>query len=249
LLAPGKRAAFGDGRKIIWGPWSAEIFKHNPKIARPGQERDGDLQWFKYHKGSRWYNSPAQDCWIWNYDFRVSPGEICFGPDDRAAAETGYVVIEPNVPWHKSVAPNKDWGEAKFQVIADMLRREGADVVQFSHGKRRLAGVRVIETPTIRRALAALALAGLAIVPEGGLHHAAAALDVPAIVLFGGFIPPAIMGYDGHENLTGGATEFCGRKFRCEHCAEAMAAISVEQVYSIAWQWLNAGKTTRSKQA
>jgi hypothetical protein len=44
---------------------------------------------------------------------------------------------------------------------------------------------------------------------EGGMHHAAAAVGVPAVVLFGGFIPPEIMGYKGQISLTGGATA-CG---------------------------------------
>jgi FkbM family methyltransferase len=43
--------------------------------------------------------------------------------------------------------------------------------------------------------------ASLLISPEGGLHHAAAALGVRAVVIFGGFISPATTGYALHTNL------------------------------------------------
>jgi hypothetical protein len=48
-------------------------------------------------------------------------------------------------------------------------------------------------------------------------------------VLFGGFIPPQVTGYDLHTNLTGGA-EACGHVEPCKHCQRAMANISVDQV-------------------
>jgi ADP-heptose:LPS heptosyltransferase len=241
-IAPGKRAAFGDGRKILWGPWSEEIFRHNPRIARPGEEQASDLHWLKYYKGHRIYNSAGAGRWIWNYDFRVTPGEVFFAADEFSEIgwPDSFILIEPNVPWHKPVSVNKDWGAANFQALADRLLKDGLDVVQLSYNsyfqgsKRRLNGVRFIETKTFRQALAVLSGAELAVLPEGGLHHGAAALGVPAIVLFGGFIPPSVMGYEGHLNLTGDAKEACGSTTRCQHCAQAMKNISVEQVHELA---------------
>lgn len=144
-----------------------------------------------------------------------------------------FILIEPNVPWKKSVAPNKDWGLKRYQGVVDRLKAEGYEIVQTNHGRDRLDGVRTISTPTFRHALAALSRARLAILPEGGLHHGAAALGIPAVVLFGGFIPPAVTGYDMHINLTGDV-EACGSLRPCKHCREAMDNISVEQVYDAA---------------
>jgi hypothetical protein len=62
------------------------------------------------------------------------------------------------------------------------------------------------------------------------MHHGAAAVGTPAVVIFGGFIPPAVVGYDMHVNLTGGA-EACGSLNKCLHCRAAMEKISVEEVY------------------
>jgi hypothetical protein len=232
--ARGKRIAFGDGRRILWGPHSGEIFKGNPNIAAPGSERDADVEWIRYHKGHRIYAIGCGTHWKWNKSFNAQPGEVFL---DRAEIEfgeglgEGFVVIEPNVPWHKAQAQNKDWGLKKYQSVATELMKRGYDVVQFAVGRDRLAGVRVVATQSFRHSLAVLRRAALAIVPEGGLHHAAAAVGVRAVVLFGGFIPPGATGYAMHVNLTGGARA-CGSITRCDHCQMAMAAISIDDVLS-----------------
>jgi ADP-heptose:LPS heptosyltransferase len=236
--ARGKRIAFGDGKRIIWGPWSEIIFRGNPNIARPGEERASDIDWIAHHKGHRLYNSlsPDRSRWLWNMDFRPTPGEMFFDATELAFAEAygaGFVLIEPNVPWAKSVAPNKDWGRARYQTIADRLIAEGRRVIQFAHGRDRLSGAAPVSAPDFRHALAVLSRASLYIGPEGGLHHGAAAVGVPAVVLFGGFIPPQVTGYPTHTNLTGGARA-CGSLNRCDHCRAAMDAISVDEVMAAA---------------
>jgi glycosyl transferase family 9 (putative heptosyltransferase) len=227
----GKRAAFGDGKRIIWGPWSEPIFQHNPNIARPGSEGAKDLEWIDHYKGHRRYNrlDKEKQRWIWNYDFKAIPGEI-FMPEYRRAAGN-FIYVEPNVPWHKSVAVNKDWGLANYQAVTDLLLADGHTVIQSAHGRDELRGAKLVSTPTFRSALAILQCARAALVPEGGMHHAAAALGVPAVVIFGGFSPPAVTGYDAHFNLTGGA-EACGSLIKCHHCEKALAEISVEEVYT-----------------
>jgi ADP-heptose:LPS heptosyltransferase len=102
-------------------------------------------------------------------------------------------------------------------------------VVQFAVGRDRLSGVRTLQTTSFRHSLAVLARAALVICPEGGLHHGAAAMGAPAVVLFGGFIPPQVTGYETHANLTGGA-KACGQLAPCQHCRAAMDAITVDAV-------------------
>ncbi len=234
--ARGKRIAFGDGRRIIWGPFAAEAFRHNPNIAHRPDEPG--VEWVRYHKGHRIYNS--QDVmrrrWIWNYDFKAPVGEFFFDASEKARTlrRPGTVLIEPNVPWHKSVAVNKDWGWWRYQGVADLLRAEGWRVLQTSYGKQRLNDVETIPVTCYRDAAAVLAGVDLAIVPEGGLHHAAAAVGTLAIVIHGGFTPPQVLGYDSHINLTGGATEACGSLDRCAHCRAALDRIEVADVYAIA---------------
>lgn len=238
--ARGKRIALGDGRRILWGPYSAEIFKNNPNVAPPGSERAKDVEWLQYYKGRRIYNVGRGDHWVWNYDFKPKPGEIFLDPEEIEFAQTvepGFIVIEPNVPWKKAQATNKDWGFARYQAVADRLMQAGHVVAQFAVGRDRLSAARTITTPSFRHSMAVLQRAALVICPEGGLHHAAAAMGTPAIVLFGGFIPPEATGYAMHTNLTGGA-KACGKIAPCAHCRAAMDAITVDDVLAHAQKHL-----------
>src|SRR5215831_10094505 len=85
MRARGKLAAFGDGQRILWGPWCEEIFANNPNIARPGSA-DKNLEWIAHYKGARLYNKQSADRrkWLWNYDFKVSPGEFFFSDAEQS---------------------------------------------------------------------------------------------------------------------------------------------------------------------
>lgn len=239
--ARGKRIAFGDGKALKWDHHSADIFRHNPNIAIAGQEKLPNAEWIGFYRGSRIYNKPRSGGWEWNYDFRAVPGELFFSAEEQRFAgqfSKGFVVVEPNVPVFKSVAPNKQWPVDRYEAVAARLLEQGHRVIQFGYGGRsRLKSASHLATPTFRHALAVLSRAALYIGPEGGLHHGAAAVGVPGVVLFGGFIPPQVTGYDTHTNLTGGA-EACGRTNLCNHCKAAMAAIGVDEVCAAAERYL-----------
>lgn len=255
--ARGKRIAFGSQNKIIFSPWSEQMFRYNENIAFPGDERSDDLEWIQHHKGSRLYNklAPSRMRWLWNTNFNPTPGELFFSDEELEFAEqfgSGFVLIEPNVPRHKSVANNKDWGHHKYSAVAKILSGEGYRVLQFNYPtvRHRLDSAALVTAPTFRHALAVLGRAALYIGPEGGLHHGAAADKLrasdkslvagptPAVVLFGSFIPPKVTGYQMHTNLTGGAMEFCGRLSDCRHCRQAMGSISVDHVLGAARRYL-----------
>lgn len=248
--ARGKRIAFGNGKQILWDAHSEMVFRGNPNIANPQSHRRAtNLEWIPFFKGHRTYNRSAGDRWIWNYDFKPTPGEIYLDEAEwefaqRAGSE--FVVIEPNVPEFKHCAPNKQWPVERYEHVADQLTRAGHDVVQFVYGiGHRLRAARHVETPSYRHGLAVLGRATLYIGAEGGLHHGAAAekramrggaliaAGTPAVVLFGGFVPPSVTGYAMHSNLTGGA-DACGMFKRCQHCVDAMNRISVDEVLDAA---------------
>lgn len=242
--ARGRRIAFGDGKQIIFSPWSKIVFRNNPNIAHPGDECASDIEWIAHHKGHRLYNSvnDTRTRWIWNRSFRPTPGEMFFDADELALAsriEPGFILVEPNVPGHKSVASNKDWGASKYSAVVATLIKQDHRVLQFDYETARVhcAGAGLVKTPSIRHALAVLQRAALYIGPEGGLHHGAAAVGVPGVVLFGGFIPPEVTGYLTHTNLTGGAVA-CGKLNPCRHCRAAMDEISVDDVLTAANQQL-----------
>lgn len=170
--------------------------------------------------------------WTWKR-FTPTPAEIVFTPAERKAVEWAatleqrYVVIEPNLKPRAS--PNKDWGFARYQAVVDGGDAYLPFVQVGAAGARTLRGVKRVQTADFRAACAVLAHARAYIGPEGGLHHAAAALGVPAIVIFGGYISPEQTGYGEHVNLFTGRRP-CGMRIACAHCVKAMAEITPDAV-------------------
>lgn len=128
-----------------------------------------------------------------------------------------YAFIEP----HAKVR-NKEWPIANYQRVVDATR-DRIEWVQCDYGKPLLAGVTSIKTPSFLDGCAVLAGARLGVFAEGGLHHAAAALGVRSVVIFGGFVPPWATGYGMHVNIYRGPP--CGSKQDCAHCASIMRDI------------------------
>lgn len=202
--------------------WHA-LWGGNPRIAQAGEE--GDFQTLRNAPGIRPYiASGSRYRWTWK-PYQCAPGEIYFTPEEErfAANYSPGIVIEPTLK--PGASPNKQWGGwARF---VELATDAGYRLTQL--GNTRSPNVDLIATPDFRHACAVLARADAYVGHEGGLHHAAAALGVPAVVIYGGFISPAQTGYADHRNLfTGG--EPCGMRFPCKHCADAMAAITPERV-------------------
>lgn len=168
--------------------------------------------------------------WFWN-KYRPEPADVVLTLPEKELGimSKDCVILEPNV---KSIGHrNKDWGWRNWQALVHLLKKGApGPLVQLTRpGDKVLDGVREIRVEGFRKALACLQQARLYVGPEGGLHHGAAAMGTPAVVLFGGFISPETTGYDQHRNLfTGG--EACGMRTDCPHCRKAMNAITPEMV-------------------
>lgn len=232
----GKKIAFGDGLRVIWDKHSREVFLDNPNIAFPGNESHQKVKWVSFYKGNRGYNKQGPGHWIWNFDWKCKPGQLFLSHSELEIGDRykdGFIVIEPNVPWWKPSSVNKDWGYSRYQEVADRLKDAGHKVIQFvpPTGGNMLGGVQAVKANSFRDAASILRNAAAYVGAEGGLHHAAAALNVKGVVIFGGWIPPSVTGYDLHKNLVG-SNRFCGNFNKCDHCKEAMQTISIDTVYN-----------------
>ena len=196
------------------------------------------MEWINYRKGNRVYSTLSKDRarYVWNYKWRMVAGEFFFSDAEKALAATfapGFIVIEPNVPWHKACAINKDWGESKYNELARRLLLQGHRLVQFkhSHSRRLIAGADIIELPRFRQAIAVLSRAAAYVGAEGGMMHAAAAVGVTGTVLFGGWSPPSVCNLPTNIAVVGiNSGPACGSLYPCKHCHDAMASISVDMV-------------------
>lgn len=226
LTVPGPVAILDRSLHHRWHP----AWENNPHIAKPGQSYRSKL-----------VNAPGARPYIARFDsarrrWVYRPGVVQSLPKPRlyltdAEKDFGrslgapFLVIEPNV--NPLNSPNKDWGLDRWQAVVG----SAANVrwVQMVYaGAKRLRGVEHIETPSMRVACGVLLASSGYVGVEGGLHHSAAALGKPAVVVFGGFVHPSITGYAEHINIS--ADDWCGNMRPCEHCRDAMRAITVDQV-------------------
>ncbi len=241
--AQGKLAAFyapnESNRKIKWSGYCDDIFANNPNIARPGMESQKNLVWFPHYKKQFLYCSfdGTHRRYNWNPNFKIQPGEFFFSAEELiCSVNKTFIVIEPNLAWHRLVNLNKDWGDGKFEALGKALIQRGHSVVQCIHGtsRRKIPGAQYVPTPLFRTAAAVMAHASLIIAPEGANHHAAAALGVRSVIVWGDWSPHS-MGYPNQIKLSGnGKLQACGHTFNCPHCRQVMNSISVDEVYQAA---------------
>jgi ADP-heptose:LPS heptosyltransferase len=207
-----------------------DIWKGNPHIAAPDAKNfthtilaGGGLR--PYIRAKQIRN------WLWK-PYTPTPGEIYLTPHELSMADhgRGAVVIQPTIK--DSASPNKLWRLEYWEALvasAPELRW-----LQVGDGLGpRVRGAEYRLTTSFREACGVMLGARAAVLHEGGLHHAAAALGVPAVVIFGGFISPECTGYNLHRNMYVESREHhlgCGMRVSCTHCEMAMRKITPRDV-------------------
>ncbi len=237
LMAVGEarvlHAASGKPVLIIGGhgrPMWSEVFENNPYLLKRYSRRSfirlvnggGVRPYIERKTPERWY---------WKL-YQPKPGELFFTDDEKAFAEPyrGMVMIEPNV---KNVGhDNKAWPFAKWAELLKQLQSENQHrYVQCVQASTPMIphGVAQVETPTFRKAAAVLSVCKAFVGTDGGLMHAAAAVGVPAVILWSEFTSPDICGYKTMVNLRH-AGKPCGNRLSCKGCRAAMDKITVDEV-------------------
>jgi len=233
----GKRVRIVDARgKRRWD----DLWRNIPEILHP-RERVIDYAVLRNGVGAR----PYLDYTNWDgirathtgWRAQDHIGRIVFDESEIEFAEKAcrgfgpFVLIEPNIAkasatvrWDSN--PNKQWGRSRWQELVRLVKLPAVQVG--AKGTEVLDGVYFIPTESFRLGAAVLQRAALSILPEGGLHHAAAALGRRAVVLFGGVISPSTTGYPFHINITRG--EPCRMLVPCKHCEQTWQTISPEEV-------------------
>ncbi len=174
------------------------------------------------------------DHFIFNFEYQATPAPIRLTAEEQSLAEQWsrepFIAIEPYIK--AKAPPSKQWPVERFAEVARRLQRD-FKVYQIGapDAPPLLEGLPRIRARSFREAMAYLRAARLFIGPEGGLHHASAAMGTRAVVIYGGYTSPRVTGYAFHVNLTGGSVEPCGTKHGfCAHCRAALDNISVDEV-------------------
>lgn len=222
--ATGKKVKLGDGRSFFLEP---QVFQNNPRMAYKEQK---DCVWVPNYPRKRPYILEAdhnRKRMIFNDNFRPEAGELWFSDEeeewaDKNAPKGDFIVVEANVKTTYAHTVNKAWRKDYW---AEVLKSD-FPFVQLgpTHSD--------IKTKTFREAMLILSRATMYVGTDGGLHHAAAALNIPAVVIWGGFTSPKHLGYDSHVNIHDGGNP-CGYfGGACPHCAEVAKSITPDRVLS-----------------
>lgn len=210
-----------------------EAWANNPRIA--GLDEQGDFQPLIARDGYRRPYIAAKGPTQWTWQPYAPPvGELYFSADEAAFGEShaDHVIVEPTIK--SGASPNKQWPWRNWEDVVAWLRRQGIKPVQLGTvNTQRVSGAKFIGTENMRLAAAVIARARAVVVPEGGMHHVAAATGTPAVVIFGGYIAPAVTGYASQRNLFVHHAAHplgCGMRVKCAHCKAAMEAITPQRV-------------------
>lgn len=248
----GRKVAFGDGTSIKHGAPEHEVFRHNPCVATAAELAQGEpVTWAENYSGHRPYVDRArmerefakafpgrqftmkERSLPWRFTGWSAktngPGQMFLTDEERARARQRaggkrFAVVEAGVK--QGASPNKAW--PLWEVVTRKMRMS---FVQFNCA-RPFADAWPVRTTTFREACALLEHATIYIGTEGGLHHAAAAMGVPAVVYYGGYISPNTTGYLGQYALYRSNGSPCGQRVPCQHCRDIAADITVDEALS-----------------
>ena len=258
LASPGSQIVIGDTTPAPWTPQADLIFKNNPHITAPDRVNESKpVVYVKNFPRNRPYIDHIQAAEqqglsfpgalnvskiYLSTSFKAKRGDIFFSKEELEqikALKDEYhdaILLHPMVK--SAIQHNKDWGIKKWSSLRDELLARDKKLVQ-SRGNLKpeelpLTGVPSVQTKTFRGMCTLLAAVGSVVVAEGGIHHAAAALDKKTVVIYGGRVSPKTLGYDFQDNMyiEDDPESPCGMKSPCAHCKACMEQISVEQVLS-----------------
>ena len=207
-----------------------DAWENNPHIAKVGEKYDKFI--FNAPSARPYVKNVSPPAWDWKA-YRPKAAKFYFSKeelDEIAFIENNFIVVEPHLK-QKAESVNRDWGWDNFVKVTSSV---DADWVQLGATKpKMLPNARWIQTPTPRMMAAVMSKARAFLFPEGGMHHTAAALNLKGVVLFGGFVAPQVTGYTMHKNIFIGNGLGCGKRVKCEHCADAWSKINPERIIKI----------------
>ena len=233
------------------------VYENNPNISDcRNLDPKKPIHVIDYHPGNRPYidySKSTNTHYIWNERFKPVAGELYFNENELSNADR--IIKESKIFWKKNndrdynkiifmetsstkvndknfsiKHKNKDWGYHNWQALVNNIKRDYL-IIHSVHGEtKKFNGVFSPSNLDFRLACAIMKKCDFYVGPEGGFGHVAAALNKKAVLYFGGWISPDIIGYDFHENIYFEHKQSPCGSYRniCNHCSEAREKITVD---------------------
>ena len=241
------------------------IYENNPNIADcRNLDNDKPIHLIDYHELNRPYidyDKSIPNNYVWR-NFKPIPGELYFSNQERKEAkiiisaakkfwEENYKKKFRNIIFIETSSTkindrqfsfkhqNKDWGIQNWNRLINKLKNDYLIIHSVHKETINIDGIFISPKTDFRTACALLDEVDFFVGPEGGFGHVAAALNKKAVLYFGGWISPDVIGYDFHENIYYKDQKSpCGvMQKHCPHCSKAREMITVdlflEHIYKI----------------
>ncbi len=238
------------------------IYENNPNISDCRKlDLKKPIHFIDYHEGNRPYinykKSLEEGKYIWNENFKPTAGEIYFSESElikstkilneaikfwkknNKKSYKGIIFLEASSTklFDKQFGikhKNLDWGYDNWVKLVNDLKDSYLIIHSNHENTKKINNIFRPKKLGFREACATIGKCDLYIGAHGGFAHVAAALKKKAIVYFGGWAKPNVLGYNFHKNLYyKNSMSPCG-KFRevCGHCEEARKKITPLMVKS-----------------
>tara|TARA_Y100001935_G_C17269770_1_gene491261 strand:+ start:248 stop:1102 length:855 start_codon:yes stop_codon:yes gene_type:complete len=232
------------------------IYDNNPNISDcRNLEKHRPIHIINYHSGNRPYidyEKSTKDNYVWNKKFTPEPGQIYFSEKELNEAKT--ILDEGksfwknlNVKKYKKIIfletsstkindeqfsvkhINKDWGYDNWKRLVTELKNDYLIIHSVHNKTKKIDGIFEPNNINFRLACSIMNYCDIYIGPEGGFGHVAGALNKKAVIYFGGWITPEVIGYNFHESVYyENINSPCGQYKRiCNHCSEAREKLTV----------------------
>ena len=247
-------------RQVVVGNYKTKqaldsrVFFNNPNISDPKKLDENKIVHFVDLNNTNrpyidWQKTTVHK-YYWNFDHRAKPGELYF--DKKEISEAQNAIGEAKAFWkssssteHKGIifiessrtikkqskcGENQSWGLKRWDKTIEILKRNYL-IINSTHQNSFSHRDTFSYDCSFRIACAIMKYCNLYLGPEGGFSHAAASLSKSGVVIYGGWIPPQVIGYNFHENfyveIEGSP---CGIRDECDHCRKCMDLITVDNV-------------------
>mgnify|MGYP001609420082 CR=1 FL=1 len=202
------------------------VWDGNPNVARPGHQHDGVVAYGS--NGRRVYIEDETTDRRKFREYHPYPATLVLPPNVAKLTEQarGKIIFNPSIKDRAS--PGKRWPLQSWKSLT-MLGREFEWLEIGDSSAGRFCNSAFLQTGHFWSACALLRGARAVVTHEGALHHAAAALGTPCVVIRGGFISPRVTGYAGQVDLYVEDERWplgCGMRIYCQHCVDAMKSIT-----------------------
>lgn len=178
------------------------------------------------------FSIPDQKCSLWFSDQECAEIQALL---ENSGVRAPYIVVEPdtNIDWFGQL---RAWPMTDWQKLVDKIRTAYPDyqVVQIGLGKTGIldGAIDLTGKTSFRSAALVMQQSALFLGTEGGLMHAAAAVEVPSVILWGGVTLPEFAGYPHLHEIVCLYMDCapCGNLGWCDYGHRCMKDISVTRV-------------------